>query len=100
MNSRGFDTSSSPRSSSEFEEVNYPPSFNDPFQGEELPLHYMEDRARRRIKGPGGVGLVVHPSSYADDDGKNVYTKIRSDGRHPIVHSRRYPPPPTNIVSL
>ena len=37
---------------------------------------------------------------HIDDDGKDVYAKVRTAGRPFTAQSRRYPPPPTNIVSL
>jgi hypothetical protein len=96
MRTRGFDTPSPPRSSSEFEEVDYPSSFAEPYPTEELPLHYMEDKARRRIKGPGG-SRNQFVDNFPDDGGKDVYGKERLV-RRPVAIHRRHPTPPTNIV--
>ena len=72
---------------------------------EELPLHYMsEEKARRRIKASTGSILgeqeKEHYGDYYDDQGKDVYNKIRpkssrSSGRPPPPLL----PPPTSIVS-
>jgi len=92
-------------SSDDFERVPYPPDHYKSQQPEELPLHYMnEDKARRR--GPG-VAVKSGPESsgheeYYDDDGKDVYAKMRpTTGRMGSGRLRRLPPPPpTNIVCI
>ena len=95
----------SPRASSDdFERVPYPPDHYKSQQEEELPLHYMgEDKARRR--GVGRVGSAVESSGheeYFDDDGKDVYAKLRPlKGRVGSGRPRRGPPPPpTSIVCI
>lgn len=106
----------SPRTSSEFEEINYPHSKTEsdwssaPRREEELPLHYnmSEDTARRRVtRGPGGSGggLVEDvydskPEYYEvyDDGGKDVDSKLKAvrpgvgGGR---IHRPHLPPPTT-----
>lgn len=97
------------RTSSEFEEVNYPPpDWASTPHHDELPLHYMtEDKARRRVaKGPGGrevgrgAGEWDSDEKYSDD-GKGMYSKSKmlnpslGTGRQRQVHQ----PPPTTIVS-
>ncbi|TRM61270.1 glycosyltransferase family 39 protein [Schizophyllum amplum] len=83
-----------PRSSSEYEEI----------QHQELPLHYMnEDKARRRVpKGPSSIGYPSPESAardaYDDDEGKDVYNKVRplprlGSGRNRPMHQ----PPATSI---
>jgi dolichyl-phosphate-mannose-protein mannosyltransferase len=60
----------SPRSSSDFEEVPYPPShWASSRQEEELPLHYInEDKARRRVaKGSGVAGFDTIESGYGQE---------------------------------
>lgn len=117
----------SPRTSSDFEEVNYPHSRTDsnspdislswtavPRREEELPLHYMnEESARRRVVRPqGGSGSYAehydtpnkHEGGYAeyDDGGKDVYSKMKA-ARGPVGSGRIHrppPPPPTTIVRL
>ncbi|KIM58534.1 glycosyltransferase family 39 protein [Scleroderma citrinum Foug A] len=104
-----------PRTSSDFEEISYPTQFT-PSQPhvshsrlqESLPLHYMSEdtSARRRVaKGPGSSGGFMSGNDYDgdtqnDDEGKDVYSKLRpgiggrvTSGR---IH-RPYPPPPTSI---
>jgi dolichyl-phosphate-mannose-protein mannosyltransferase len=102
-----------PRTSSDFEEIHYPsshPSYTsagDYNHEESLPLHYMNEdtSTRRRVaRGPGSSGGFMsdeHDSDMQyDDEGKDVYSKLRlskgrvSSGR---VH-RPPPPPPTSIV--
>ncbi|KAI0080531.1 glycosyltransferase family 39 protein [Panus rudis PR-1116 ss-1] len=113
----------SPRTSSEFEEVNYPhhTASNSPNsltwtavpRQEELPLHYMnEETARRRVRtaagGAAGEGSETYhahdekaPPQYDpyDDEGKDVYSKMRAtkapagSGR-----ARRPPPPPPTTI--
>jgi hypothetical protein len=94
----------SPRTSSDFEEVNYPHNWSS--SHEELPLHYMnEDKARRRI--PIGSSAQVgyddssEPMEY-DGEGKDVYTKMKH--RHAGIGGGRPrrlpPPPPTSLVCV
>ncbi|CAL1705382.1 unnamed protein product [Somion occarium] len=120
--------SGSPRTSSDFEELNYPhhhtATSNSPTgslgwtavprREEELPLpHYMsEDTARRRVpRAPavdGGETFVAqdekHPMDYDvyDDGGKDVYAKMKA-ARGPVGSGRlRRPPapPPTTVGEL
>lgn len=108
----GYSPPPSPtRTSSEYEEVNYPDS-NYPSshwssqQEEELPLHYMtEETARRRVKAGGvasnGLGDVKSEFIYSDE-GKDVYNKMKPI-RGPTLGGRPQrpqPPPPTNLVSI
>jgi dolichyl-phosphate-mannose-protein mannosyltransferase len=109
----------SPRTSSEFEEIHYP-HYNTtttaahgsgwpvpPREQEELPLHYMgEETARRRVRvTPGGNGVYdTHAEAQEeyDDEGKDVYTKMRAS-KVPVSSGRpRRPPPPpaTTIVRI
>ncbi|EPS95451.1 hypothetical protein FOMPIDRAFT_71065 [Fomitopsis schrenkii] len=104
----------SPRSSSDFEEISYPiqqsPSWARSAREEELPLHYMsEETARRRVlRGPSGNGTQPEPSKAVsekeyeiyDDEGKDVYAKMK-DMRSPLGSGRlrRPPPPPPTTVS-
>ncbi|KAF8889886.1 glycosyltransferase family 39 protein [Infundibulicybe gibba] len=102
-----FGADPEPRSSSEFEEIPYPSNhWVPPQQEEELPLHYMsEEKARRRVvRGPSGNEDLFEkhqypPHNYDDDEGKDVYNKIRPV--KPFVGSGRPrqapPPPPTSI---
>jgi dolichyl-phosphate-mannose-protein mannosyltransferase len=103
------------RTSSEFEEIPYPathPSYSKTSQNykhvESLPLHHMNEdtSTRRRVaRGPGSSGGFMsgdeqESEMHYDDDGKDVYSKLKpamsrvSSGR---VH-RHPPPPPTSIV--
>jgi len=103
------------RISSDFEEIHYPASYSsysdttEKYKHEEsLPLHYMNEdiSTRRRVaRGPGSSGGFMsgdeHESEmHYDDEGKDVYSKLRlakgrvSSGR---IH-RPPPPPPTSIV--
>ncbi|KAH7906103.1 glycosyltransferase family 39 protein [Hygrophoropsis aurantiaca] len=99
-----------PRISSDFEEIPYPSDHwtaTNPKQEEFLPLHYMaEDTSTRRrvARGPGSPGGFMHNDEHQadinyDDEGKDVYSKLRpakgrvSSGR---IH-KPYPPPPTSI---
>jgi len=88
-------------SSDDFERVPYPPDHHKSQQVEELPLHYMnEDKARRRGVVRGGPEPTGH--EVYDDDGKDVYAKLRPfKGRAGSGRLRRAPPPPpTTIVSI
>jgi hypothetical protein len=99
------------RSSSEFEEISYPPSYNwSPSHLEdELPLHYMtEEKARRRVvRGPGTASSFGSPNDgfgredYVDDEGKEYHKPRYVQHR---LGSGRLPqpltPPPTTIVRL
>ncbi|KAI0063415.1 glycosyltransferase family 39 protein [Artomyces pyxidatus] len=101
------------RTSSDFEEINYPPQHHSytvhriERQPEELPLHYMAEdtSARRRVtRAPGhaadsGVQHGEQEWEY-DDEGKDAYAKpggapkFGGGGR---VARRAPPPPPTSI---
>lgn len=105
-------------SSDEFEQVPYPADHHSNWDPpaivsstykteEELPLHYMnEEKARRRVKGPGGGGVdfvgagAIDPTmAYYDDEGKDVYAKIRPEkGRVSSGRLRRPPPPPPTTI--
>ena len=111
------------RSDSDFEEIPHPANHNGywtqhppahaPPREEELPLHYMnQENARRRVtRGPGGNdggGLSQFSEKegldyYAnDDEGKDVYSKMKA-ARGPISSGRPRrppPPPPTTVVRL
>ncbi|KAI0950000.1 hypothetical protein AcV7_008603 [Taiwanofungus camphoratus] len=102
----------SPRTSSDFEEIQYPTtdsSWTLPSRREEeLPLHYMnEETARRRVTrvpgGNGSYGVQAEDSNTGygvyDDEGKEVYSKMR-DLRSPpgSGRPRRPPPPPPTTV--
>ncbi|RDB23014.1 Dolichyl-phosphate-mannose--protein mannosyltransferase 2 [Hypsizygus marmoreus] len=104
----GTADSDTPRTSSDFEEISYPSNYwSSSHQEEELPLHYMsEEKARRRTGrgGPEGAGIYDHlgeksPQQEYDDEGKDVYSKIRPAKNR--VGSGRLPqppaPPPTTI---
>jgi dolichyl-phosphate-mannose-protein mannosyltransferase len=86
-------------SSDDFERVPYPPEHYKSQQEEDLPLHYMgEDKARRR-----GVARTAGESSgheeYYDDDGKDVYAKVRPlKSRVGSGRPRRVPPPPPATI--
>jgi dolichyl-phosphate-mannose-protein mannosyltransferase len=103
----------SPRTSSEFEEISYPhytTASHQQYPGrgasqrreEELPLHYMgEETARRRVPASRGHGYYDEKQTEYDDDGKDVYAKIRAS-KMPVGSGRpRRPPtlPATSIVS-
>jgi len=92
---------------SEYERISYPNNYHWPEQHQELPLHYMsEETARRRLKPTVGepYGSPVQKESFQDydDEGKDVYNKLKSvstrvgSGRPP----QRHPLPPTSIVCL
>ena len=108
------------RSSSDFEEIPHPTSHNAywPQQPpahaaprEQLPLHYMsEEKARRRVvRGPGGdEGEFAATSEKGldydafDDEGKDVYSKMKA-AKGPISSGRPRrppPPPPTTLVRI
>lgn len=101
----GTPPGSPPRTSSDFEEVNYPSSshWSSSQHEEELPLHYMsEEKARRRLR-PGaasnGVDVFETDPLY-DDEGKDVYNKMRPV-KGPTLGGRPRrpsPPPATNLV--
>ncbi|KAI1788358.1 glycosyltransferase family 39 protein [Ganoderma leucocontextum] len=108
------------RSDSDFEEIPHPashdgywtqhPPAHAPPREEELPLHYMnQENARRRVtRGPGGdgesgfsqlsekEGLDYYSN---DDEGKDVYSKMKT-AKGPISSGRprRPPPPPPTTV--
>jgi len=106
-----------PDASFDFEHVPYPTNHHHHWslsnREEELPLHYMsEEKARRRVvkgpTGPAGMGGEDHAHSqkehygdYYDDQGKDVYNKIRPGNAR--LGSGRLPqrplPPPTSLVS-
>lgn len=110
------------RSSSDFEEIphpthhwtQHPPAHPAPRE-EELPLHYMsEEKARRRVvRGPGvhdeRAGGFTATSEKAgldydayDDEGKDVYSKMKA-AKGPISSGRPRrppPPPPTTLVRV
>lgn len=95
----------SPRTSSDFEEVNYPPTSSSFSRApEELPLHYMnEDGARRRVAHSVGVAQPAYEfnpdTAEYDGEGKDVYTKMKqSHGIGGGRPRRAPPPPPTSIV--
>lgn len=106
----------SPRTSSEFEEIHYPHHTSTTAahtsswpaasrEKEELPLHYMnEETARRRVRvTPGGNGVYdthAEVQDEYDDEGKDVYAKMRT-AKVPVSSGRPRrppPPPPTTIV--
>ena len=107
----GYSPPASPtRTSSEYEEVNYPDNIYQTShwssqQEEELPLHYMtEETARRRVKagsaGSNGADDLKHEYDYMDE-GKDVYSKMKPM-KGPTLGGRLQrppPPPPTNLVS-
>jgi dolichyl-phosphate-mannose-protein mannosyltransferase len=105
------------RTSSDFEEIPYPSDHwatippASSVATEELPLHYImsEDKARRRVvRGPlesAGFGdhiLEKYTSDEYDDEGKDVYTKMKPvRDRVGSGRLRHAPPPPvTSIVRL
>jgi dolichyl-phosphate-mannose-protein mannosyltransferase len=113
----------SARTSSDFEEINYPPTQRtkaptppSDYRQEELPLHYMtEDSARRRVvRTNAGAGasnghsydygsVPEKGSAYDDDGGKDVYAKmnVNKAGGMGGGRIRRPPPPPaTSMVRL
>lgn len=101
------DSDNPSRSSSEFEEIQYPSNHWATSRTEgELPLHYMsEDKARRRVVRSGeGAGIYDAPEKLPyqgyDDEGKDVYNKPRPI--HNRIGSGRLPQPPappaTSIV--
>ncbi|CAA7271132.1 unnamed protein product [Cyclocybe aegerita] len=100
---------------SDFEQVPYPSNYpsnhhNHYSREEELPLHYMsEEKARRRVKvpaAPAGISgyephseVKGHYGEYYDDEGKDVYNKVRQPTAR--IGSGRLPqppqPPPTSL---
>lgn len=75
-------------------------------------MHYMsEETARRRVlRGPSGNGPQAEPSQVVsekeyeiyDDEGKDVYAKMK-DMRSPLGSGRLRrppPPPPTTVVRV
>jgi dolichyl-phosphate-mannose-protein mannosyltransferase len=112
--STGHDSDEYPsRASSDFEEIPYPNNYRPASskKEEELPLHYMsEEKARRRTaRGAGGgyddedegVG-AYNGAGYVektprreeyDDQGKDVYSKVRPINNR--MGSGRLPQPPT-----
>lgn len=101
------DSDNPSRSSSEFEEIQYPSNHWGTSRAEgELPLHYMsEDKARRRVVRSGeGAGIYDAPEKLPyqgyDDEGKDVYNKPRPIQNR--IGSGRLPqhpaPPATSIV--
>lgn len=110
----GYSPPGSPtRTSSEYEEVNYPennyasqqPHWSSQ-QEEELPLHYMneETAARRRVRAGGAAGNGMDdlkPEISYGDEGKDVYNKMRPM-KGPTLGGRPQrpaPPPATSLVS-
>ncbi|PBK78874.1 glycosyltransferase family 39 protein [Armillaria solidipes] len=99
-----FSASDPDSSSSDFEEVQYPPN-NWAQANEQLPLYHMEEKARRRTKA-GGPSFeddgyeVAQKTDYAyNDEGKDGHNKMRSSrsgmgGGRPRTAP---PPPPTSI---
>ncbi|KII88281.1 glycosyltransferase family 39 protein [Plicaturopsis crispa FD-325 SS-3] len=95
------------RASSDFEDIPYPTTnwSNTPRHEEELPLHYMsEDKARRRVpRGPAATSDYLGNGSEKideyDDEGKDVYAKVRPPkGRVGSGRAVQAPhPPPTSI---
>ncbi len=88
----------------------HPPAHAAPRE-EQLPLHYMsEEKARRRVtRGPGGNGVYADPiaekgldyDAFDDDEGKDVYSKMKVSKGGPISSGRPRrppPPPPTTVV--
>ncbi|KAJ6612240.1 glycosyltransferase family 39 protein [Mycena sp. CBHHK59/15] len=93
---------SPPRTSDDFEQVPYPPSHWSRRE-EELPLYSMnEDKARRRVPKfaalPSTAGDHDRNDLY-DDEGKDVYSKVRALKSYQGSGRPRYPPapPPTSI---
>ena len=107
----------SPRTSSDFEEIHYPhtdASSNASFgwtahsqHDEDLPLYNMnEEKARRRVphanSGSDAFPAYVEGPDVYDDEGKDVYAKMRTS-KMPTGSGRpRRPPPPpaTTIVRV
>lgn len=111
----GTPPDSPPSTTSDFEEVPYPPNHwkHHQRQEEELPLHsgYMtEEKARRRV--PTGKGFLGGEMAYSegdkgaalsyDDESKDVYAKFKAT--RPRIGSGRVqrgpPPPATSIVRI
>ncbi|KAI0819094.1 glycosyltransferase family 39 protein [Irpex lacteus] len=104
----------SPRTSSDFEEIPYPQYTQashqhqtgwaaQPRREEELPLHYMnEETARRRVhasRGPASTGFYDEKQDQYDDDGKDVYAKIKAS-RIPVSSGRPRRPPAPPATSI
>jgi len=113
----GDSEGSPPRTSSDFEEISYPYRHQQVHQqaypssareDTELPLHYMtEDTARRRVpRIPTVVDEKESPArpfdQYDDDEGKDVYNKLRPPVNRIGSGKLRYapPPPPTTMVRM
>lgn len=104
----GSTTPSPERTSSDFEEISYPPSHHH-HDEELLPLHYMnEEKARRRVvKGPSSPETYPVEKDFGgqeddDDDGKDVYSKMRAS-KNRVGSGRAIQPPlppPTSIVCV
>ena len=99
---------SDPDAPFEFEHNPYPNQhWSSVNQDEGLPLHYMsEDKTRRRVKA-STVSVYdqqekePYYADYYDDEGKDVYSKLRPKSSR--LTSGRLPqpplPPPTSVVS-
>lgn len=99
---------SDPDSPFEFEHIPYPSQHWSSVNPEEgLPLHYMsEDKTRRRVKAStvstyDQQEKEPYYADYYDDEGKDVYSKLRPKSSR--LSSGRMPqpplPPPTSVVS-
>ena len=99
---------SDPDSPFEFEHIPYPSQHWSSVNPEEgLPLHYMsEDKTRRRVKAStvstyDQQEKEPYYADYYDDEGKDVYSKLRPKSSR--LSSGRIPqpplPPPTSVVS-
>ena len=93
----------------EFEHIPYPSQHWSSVNREEgLPLHYMsEDKTRRRVKAStvstyDQQEKEPYYADYYDDEGKDVYSKLRPKSSR--LSSGRLPqpplPPPTSVVSF
>ena len=90
------------RTSSDFEELSYPSSSHWSSQHEELPMHYLsEDTARRRVKGAaeGNSPEETKVEPEYNDEGKDVYNKMRVV-KGPTLGGRPQKPPPPPATSL
>jgi hypothetical protein len=78
---------------------------HNPYPSQGLPLHYMsEDKTRRRVKATtvyDQQDKEPYYGDYYDDEGKDVYSKLRPKSSR--LSSGRLPqpplPPPTSVVS-